>query len=205
MVTLASPDAPRRRSPLERLAVTSQVHGVSGCGNKRSGQLRASSKIFPLFDTVNVQFKIRWWGLGILNGNDIVFLPLGWCGRCCLSRSPPPDIGHSLTLFVDRSVVNGLCTSRLQCRPRLRPFDSGSRAWGSPEFCALLCLRTAAVFSHTRAPQTRSTHKSQLRIAFVVLKLGRCARLLKSFGSVIREMIRYEVPTHVGKVSRRVG
>ena len=158
MVTLASPDAPRRRSPLERLAVTSQVHGVSGCGNKRSGQLRASSKIFPLFDTVNVQFKIRWWGLGIQNGNNIVFLPLGWCGRCCLALAPTRP---SLTLFV---LVNGLCTSRLQCRPRLRPCDSGSRAWGSPEFCALLCLRTAAVFSHTRAPQTRSTHKSQLRV-----------------------------------------
>lgn len=51
MVTSASPGAPRRRLPLERLVVTSQVHGVSGCGNKRSRQSRACSEILLLIDS----------------------------------------------------------------------------------------------------------------------------------------------------------
>lgn len=51
MVTSASPGAPRRRLPLERLVVTSQVHGVSGCGNKRSRQSRACSEIILLIDS----------------------------------------------------------------------------------------------------------------------------------------------------------
>ena len=200
MVTLASPDAPRRRSPLERLAVTSQVHGVSGCGNKRSGQLRASSKIFPLFDTVNVQFKIRWWGLGIQNGNNIVFLPLGWCGRCCLALAPTRP---SLNAF--RSGKYGLCTSRLCSVGHASVHAIAAPVLGVLRSSARCCVCEQQQFSATHALLRHGPRTSRNSASFVVLKLGRCARLLKSFGSVIREMIRYEVPTHVRKVSRRVG